>query len=89
MNSENIMGEYRTRVLNCIKTKLQEIEDEHKQLLEDLEIDFKKTTGIAWNENAVWFYPNPTHPIDKLPYLIKSKVDLVISSCLKENEENK
>lgn len=78
-----IYGEYKSRVIECIKTKLQTIEDENSELLEKLEIDFKKTTGIAWNNNGVWFYDDPNNPIDKLPNEVKSKVDLVIDSCLK------
>jgi hypothetical protein len=85
MELGKIMGEYESRVVNCITLKLQEIEDEHKDLLEELEIDFKKCTGTTWNDNAIWFYHDPENPIDKLPHNVRSKVDLVISSCLNAN----
>ncbi len=83
--TNEIFGSYRSKVIECIKSKLQTIEDEHIDLLEELEIDFKKTTGLTWNDTAVWFYHDPLNPIDKLPYIVRSKVDLVISSCLQEN----
>lgn len=79
-----IYGEYRANVIECIKTKLQTIEDENSNLLEKLEIDFKKTTGLAWDDNGVWFLDDLNNPMDKLPNEVKSKVDLVITSCLKD-----
>ncbi|OHT44209.1 hypothetical protein [Flavobacterium tructae] len=79
-----IYGERRAKVIECIRAKLQTIEDENLSLLENLGIDFKKTTGLAWNDSAVWFYNDPNNPVDKLPNEVKSKVDLVISSCLKD-----
>lgn len=83
--NEVIFGKYKADLFECIQIKLQSIEDEHGELLAKLEIDFKKTTSLAWNDNIINFVFDPANPMDKLPAVIKSKVDKVISSCIQEN----
>lgn len=86
--NREIFGDYIADVVECILSKLDEIKNEHTDLLEELKIDFDKTVVVSWNHHAVWFADIKNHPIDNLPYSVHLKVDLVIASCLEKYSSN-
>lgn len=82
-----ILGRQRAYVSECVQNKLAEIKELHKDILEELNIDFDKTIILAHSPQMIWFAENPDFPSHKLPSYILSQVNETIASCLSKYSE--